>query len=86
MIAYFCTNPDGIVPSAGENGRLHANVPSAEVPVDVVTYDDSAADHVAPVSAEAAQVAFEQAGRSSFVRREDAEHPGMHVAGLGRQC
>lgn len=57
--------------------------PPAEAAVDVVTYDDAAADHVAPLSAESAQAAFEQAGQNSFVRREDAVHPGMHIAAAG---
>lgn len=61
----------------------HANQSAAEVPVDIVTYDDSAADHVAPVSAESAQAAFQQAGQNSMERQEDVVHPGMHIAQTG---
>ena len=62
---------------------LSAELTVAEEPVDIVTYDDSAADHVAPVSAESAQLAFQQAGQSSMTRQADAVHPGMHIAQTG---
>lgn len=71
--------PGAVPPQAGSS----ASISSAQTLVDVVTYDDSAADHVAPVSAESAQAAFEQAGQNSFVRREDAVHPEMHIAADG---
>ncbi|DBA70737.1 TPA: hypothetical protein ACH3X2_011636 [Trebouxia sp. C0005] len=50
-----------------------------ETPVEVMTYDESASGHVAPVSAESAQAAFEEACATSMKRREDVSHPEMHV-------
>lgn len=54
-----------------------------EAPVVVVTYDDSSAGHVSPVSTEAAQAAFQNACSSSFQRREDVTHPEHHVCKSG---
>ncbi|KAA6428897.1 MAG: hypothetical protein FRX49_01007 [Trebouxia sp. A1-2] len=50
-----------------------------ETPVEVMTYDESASGHVAPVSAESAQAAFQEACATSMKRREDVSHPEMHV-------
>ena len=76
---WFAEAPVGTQAVPGDQ----SSSPTAEAAVDVMTYDDSAADHVALVSAESAQAAFEQAGQNSFVRREDAVHPGMHIAAAG---
>ncbi|KAL3142322.1 hypothetical protein ABBQ38_002663 [Trebouxia sp. C0009 RCD-2024] len=54
-----------------------------EAPVDVMTYDDSSSGHVAPVSAESALAAFNDACGDSFHRREDVHHPAMHIGKSG---
>ena len=54
-----------------------------ETPVEVVTYDESASGHVAPVSAESAQAAFKEACATSMKRQEDVTHPEMHVGKSG---
>lgn len=54
-----------------------------ETPVEVMTYDESASGHVAPVSAESAQAAFQEACATSMKRREDVSHPEMHVGKSG---
>lgn len=52
--------------------------------MDVMTYNDSSSGHmVAPVSAESAQAAFNDACGDSLQRREDVAHPGMHVGKSG---
>lgn len=51
--------------------------------MDIATYDESVSGRVAPVSAEAAQAAFNDACSDSFQRREDVTHPGMHVGKSG---
>ena len=57
--------------------------PAADAPVEVITYADSPSDHVAPVSPESAQAAFNDACGDSFQRREGIAHPGMHIGKSG---
>jgi len=65
-----------------EAEQSHSTHPQ-ETPVEVVTYDESASGHVAPVSAESAQAAFKEACATSMKRREDVTHPAMHVGKSG---
>ena len=56
---------------------------ATEAPVAVVTYDDSTPGQVAPVSAEPAEAAFNDACGDSFRRHEDTAHPGSHIGQSG---
>ena len=80
--------------TAGSNGSQKAwgtgpggsfKGPAPEAPVDVMTYDDSSSGQVAPVSAESALAAFDDACGDSFQRREDVVHPAMHIGKSGEK-
>lgn len=69
---------------AWESGRGGSfKGPATEAPVDVVTYDESSPGQVAPVTAESAEAAFNDACGDSFQRREDVLHPDMHIGKSG---
>ena len=67
----------------GPGGSFKGPVP--EAPVDVMTYDDSSSGQVAPVSAESALAAFNDACGDSFQRREDVDHPARHISKSGKK-
>ena len=79
----MCTGQQGAHESwESEAEQSHSTHPQ-ETPVEVVTYDESASGHVAPVSAESAQAACKEACATSMKRREDVTHPEMHVGKSG---
>lgn len=65
----------------GRGGSFKGPAPGATV--DVMTYDDSSPGQVAPVSAESALAAFNDACGDSFHRREEVNHPAMHIGKSG---
>ena len=79
----MCTGQQGGQESQESEAEQSRSTHSLETPVGVVTSDESASGHVAPVSAESAQAAFKEACATSMKRQEDVTHPEKHVGKSG---
>ncbi len=79
----MCTGQEGALESWESEVEQSCPTHGLETPLEVVTYDESASGHVAPVSAESAQAAFKEACATSMKRQEDVTHPEMHVGKSG---